>query len=442
MQILCLGLSHQTAPIEVRERLSYPPDALQNTLTAFRHQRQDQHCNLTELVILSTCNRLEVYACVVEAEVLNTGAFAALHHFIAGSRGIPVVGVDTHLYRHSGVAVVEHLCRVAAGLDSTILGEPQILGQVAAAYKSASEHGAAGPVLCSLFRTAMRAGRRARSETGICRNSASLGSAALQFASTIIGDLREHQALVIGAGTMGTIVIRALQARGIRRIAIISRRKGRARALAEKWDAEAHSFRHFPEAIAMTDVVITCCSVPHPFINRESVEAATKLRPGRPLVFADLAVPRNISPAVREIPGAHLVNVDDLQAHVGDAVAKRCSEVPLVEAIIAEELKGLQKWQRGQQAAPVIAQLRQKAEDIRQSELERTLRRLSNLAPGPRAHVEYFSRSLVNKLLHEPTLRLRIQASNGNATEYLQTARHLFGLDVETSECSDPEAEA
>lgn len=427
MQILCLGLSHITASIELRERLNFSAAALKAALARFGCGYASHPTGITELAILSTCNRIELYALVPYDSDYQRDLFTMLIDLLVETRGVPAVEFEPHLYRHTKLDAVAHLCRVAAGLDSMILGEPQILGQVADAYDAAFSAGAAGPVLSALFRTAIRAGKRARTETAISRNPASVSSVAVRLAEQIVGELATRHVLIIGAGEMSELAVEALRARGVRQVTVVNRTHHRAVELAERWGGGALSFEYLAEAIHAADIVISSTAAPHLIIDSEIVRQAMTNR-NRPLVLIDIAIPRDVDPAMGDIPGVHLFDLDHLHTRLDGAIAERQSEVPRVEAIVAEEVSAFDAWLRGVDILPVISDLRVKAERIRQRELARTLHYLPDLDPETRQHIERLSESLVNKLLHEPTHQLRAEASNGRAAEYAQTVRRLFGL--------------
>lgn len=431
MEILCLGLSHHTAPVELRERLTYPPAALKAALARLGCGRETRPASLSELIILSTCNRLELYACTSMENASEAGddPSAALLDLVVETRGLPAPEFAHHLYRHTGRTAVEHLCRVAAGLDSMILGEPQILGQVAQAYEMALGLGAAGVVLGALFRAAIRAGKRARTETAISRNPASAGSVAVTLAESVVGDLSAARVLVVGAGEMAELALEALRKRGVLEIAVANRTHDRAARLASRWGARALTFERLGEALAEADIVIASTGAPHTLITTDLTAEAISRRLGRPLVFIDIAVPRDVDPDVRRLPGVHYYDIDDLQSRLADSLAVRGHEVPRVEAIAAEETTRFMTWLTGLEIAPLIAHMRARADAIRRAEVEKTLRRLPHLPDADRRRVEALSESLVNKLLHEPTLRLRAEAGNGRVAHYAAAARYLFALE-------------
>jgi len=417
MQIICLGFNHTTAPIELRERLAFPATALKPALARFGCGRESCPRGVAELAILSTCNRLELYALASRQSDRHHDPFAALIEFIADTRGVPASEFESHLHRRPGLDAAEHLCRVAAGLDSMILGEPQILGQVADAHDAARVAGSAGPVLSALFRAAINAGKRARTETAIGRNPASVSSVAVRQAEQVVGQLPGCHVVVVGAGEMGELAVEALRARGVRRITVINRTHQRAQALAERWGGQTLTFEFLADAVHIADIVISSTGAPHIVIDSEMVRRAMTHR-AQPLALIDIAMPRDIDPAAADIPGVHLFDLDHLQARLDDALAERRNEIPRVEAIVAEEVSAFGAWFRGVEILPVITDLRVRAEHIRQRELARALRHLPDIDPETRLHLERFSESLVNKLLHEPTCQLRVEAGNGHAAEY------------------------
>ena len=418
----CLGVSHRTAPIALREQLNYPPAELETALLAWRLAGRG------ELVILSTCNRLELYA--VRAPGAAEPAFEALLAFVAETRGHSATELSDAFYRLTGSAASAHLGRVAAGLDSMVLGEPQILGQVAGAHALAAAHGAAGPVLGALFRAAVHAGKRARAETGISRHPSTISSVAVRLAEQAAGPLAERQVLVIGAGQMAELAVQALRGRGAAtlRVTIANRTVARAAALAGRWGARAVALDNLPEALAAADVAVAVTGAPGFVLTPENAGPALAARPERPLVLIDIAVPRDVDPAVRALPNVRYYDLDDLEAHLQGVLAERQQAVPRVEAIVADEMARFEDWLRALAMAPVIADLRAKADAIRRAEVDKTLRRLPNLTPDERQQIELFSEALVNKLLHDPTGRLKAEAGNGHAAEYAAAVRELFSL--------------
>jgi glutamyl-tRNA reductase len=419
MTLLCLGISHHTAPVEIRERLNASSAALQTELNQVS-DRADR--DLKEFVILSTCNRLEVYA------LAPTESIPVLVKIIAETSGLPLAEVTAHLYQHSEREAVIHLCRVAGGLDSMILGEPQILGQVTEAYEAALQHGA-GPVLSALFRAAIHAGKRARLETAIGRNPATVSSVAVKLAEKSVGDLTSAHVLIVGAGEMAELAVEALRARGTSEITVLNRTPDRAAQLAQRWGGRALTFEQTTHALAEADIVITSTDAPHVLITHALTQTALVQRLERPLVFIDIAVPRDVDPEVGRLPNVSYYDIDDLETHLNGAVAEREREIPRVEALVTEETEKFSAWLRDREVMPVIADLRMRAETIRQAEVEKTLHHLPHLSQAEQQHIEALAEALVNKLLHAPTLRLRAEANNGHAAAYAAAVRYLFGLD-------------
>jgi len=423
MQILCLGLSYHTAPVDLRERLHYSPRSLQAALARFGCGRHDGHPDdLVELAILSTCNRLELYA------VSHAAQFEGLIEFISETTDVPSAAFTPHLYQYQAAEAVQHLLRVAAGLDSMILGEPQILGQVTDAYEVARGQGATGPVLSALLRSAIHSGKRARTETAIARNPVSASSIAAQLATEAVGDLTASQVVIVGAGEMAELAVEALRHRDAQHITVVNRTLDRAAPLAERWNATALTFEQLFDALAQADIVITSTGAPHIVVKPELVQAAIATRPERPLIFVDIAVPRDVDPLVGQIPNVQYYNIDDLALRLNGSLAERQQEVPQVEAIVAEETLNFIAYLHNLDILPVISDLRAKADAIRRAEIEKTFRHLAHLDEADRKRIEVLTESLVNKLLHDPTLRLKAEAGNGHAAEYAAAVRHLFGL--------------
>jgi len=417
-RLICVGLNHQSAPIELREQLSQWPEA---------DIRTDA---IEELVVLSTCNRLELYAYVADAVVVGSDdeARQALISLIATTQDLPVACFTSHLYTYTGEAAVRHLCRVAAGLDSLVLGEAQILGQVNRALQKAQAVSMVGQVLGLLFRIGIRAGRRARVETKISLNPVSVGSAALNLAHQVTGGLTKQQVLLIGLGEMGQLTLKGLRARGVTNIMLVNRSRERAQAMADEWGGAAYSLDELPQALIKADVVISATSASEPILDVATLAQVMQQRADRPLMLVDLAVPRDIDPAVKMLRGVQLFDVDDLRHSVDTALMARQQEVPHVEQIIEELLLEWQQQFQALQIRPVVVELRQKAEQIRQRAVARTLRHLGEVDNQTADQLHYLSHALVNQLLHEPTLHLKRQAGQQQADLYTNVVSDLFGL--------------
>jgi glutamyl-tRNA reductase len=425
MNILLLGLNHKTAPVEVRERLDFSPAMLRSALTHFDVTHSQAHLkDVREGVILSTCNRMEVYTLVHDPQVARKSIIKFLSR---------VIDVDAkifaqYLYINHDETAVRHLMRVAGGLDSMVLGEPQILGQITAAYEAASAQQAAGTVLSALFRAAIHAGKRARTETAISVNPSSISSVAAGLATELLGDLSERQVLLIGAGEMGAIAARSLLNRGVTGITVANRTYKNAVQLAKAWDGKAITFQQLPEAMAQVDIIITSTGAPHTILERKQLEPIMAGRPERPLFIIDIAVPRDVDPNVLELPNVHLHDIDDLQSQAKENVLERQSEIPRVEAIIDEEAVRYLDWLASLDVVSTITDLRQQVTHLRQLELDRLFNRL-DLDERQQELVATMSHRLINKILHEPTLRLKKEAANGHGPAFTATLRYLFALD-------------
>lgn len=355
-RIACVGVNFRTAPVEYREKLGSDLPELCERVGAHAHTASNGDCgSICELAWLSTCNRVELYALV--AEDGETGPLVAI---LADAAGLDPSNVEGHTYRHCGYEAVRHLCRVASGLDSMVLGEPQILGQVAQALTDARSKRTVGPVLNRVFRRAVRTGRRARSETSIGRNPASMSSVAVALAGSVVGALRDRRVLVIGLGEMGSITVKALRTRQVREIAVANRTRARAEELSARWGYRAYSMDELAAALAWADVVISSTRCQHLIVDVEVVRDVVARRDGRSLVFVDLAVPRDIDPAVRELAGVHLFDADDLSGNLDDGLAARRNEIPRVERIVAEEVASLEIQMRELEVEPLIEPIRHK----------------------------------------------------------------------------------
>ncbi|MBI1877424.1 MAG: glutamyl-tRNA reductase [Chloroflexi bacterium] len=425
MKILLIGLSHKTAPVEIRERLAFTPATLSSALTHFGALHPEAHLEeVLEGVILSTCNRLEVYALVGDADK----ATAAIINFLSQAHEIAPEALTEYLYIHHDEDAIRYLMRVAAGLASLVLGEPQILGQITAAYQAALAQAAAGTVLSALFRAAIHAGKQARTETTIGLNPASISSVAAGLAGKLLGDLSQRQVLLIGVGEMGAAAVKALIKRGVTQIVVANRTYERAVELAQTWGGQAITFQQLPTALAGADMVITATGAPHPILDRALLEPAMAARSERPLLIIDISVPRNVEADVAELSNVHLHNIDDLQGQADENVRERTAAIPQVESIVAEAVRQFLEWFSSLEVVSTLTALRQQAEQVRQAELERLFHRL-DLPKREQELIAAMSQRLVNKMLHAPTLSLKKEAANGNGAAYLATARQLFVLD-------------
>lgn len=408
--LVLVGISHHRAPVELRERV-----ALDRAGAAELAGRLAGEGG--EAVCLSTCNRTELYVVGEDGEAASERALVAL----AREEVAPA------LYRLRDAGAALHLFRVAAGLDSMVPGEGEILGQVRGAY----EAGSPGPVLDRLFRQALHAGRKARAQTAIGESPASVSSAAAALAEQVFGDLRGCRVLVVGAGATSEAAARNLVARGATLGAIANRSLDRARRLARKLGGEALPLDQAEPQLATADVVVSSTGAAGLILDREQVARALRSRKGRPLFLIDLAVPRDLDPAIAELDGCYLYDVDDLEAVVTETLAGRRREAERAERIVAEEAERFRVWQASLEVVPAIASLRARAEEIRRAELRRAEARLERLTEAERSVVESITAQIVNKLLHLPTVRMKQAAAAADGVLYAEAVRHLFGLGEE-----------
>jgi glutamyl-tRNA reductase len=421
--LACIGLSHHTAPVELRERIALGGERR----TAFVAElRARALCD--EVAVLSTCHRTEIYTAGGRADV------HAMADLLAGPSGVAAVSLEPALYSLSGEQVVSHLLRVTAGLDSMVLGEPQILGQVTSAYEVAVAEKSIGPALAKAFLAAIHAGKRVRGETGIARHAVSLSSLAVALAQRHIPDLADAHITLLGAGEMAELAIEAFRKRGAARCTVISRSLASACQLAERWQGEALTLDGLQQAVEATDILLCSSSAPHTLITKSLVQLALAARPGRPLVILDIAVPRDVDPDVADVPGVVLHDIDDLRQVSEANQAWRAKDIPVVERILHEEYRACLEELAALRVVPIIKGIRRQGEEIRSRELEKTLRQMGDLTPAQQERIEALTQAIVRKLLHQPTLQLRREAAGVRAEEYSRLAREMFGLDGSSTE--------
>ena len=408
-----IGVSHHTCPVEVRERFAL----------THSHALDERIVAHSETVWLSTCNRTEMYSVFGEAGFAEAA--------FAGTLDIPSELADQCAFRLEGAEAARHLFRVASGLESLVVGEDEILGQVRRALADAREKGSAGPVLTRMFQDALAAGKRVRSETEINRFPASVSAAAASIVRERRGgSLEDSAVLVIGAGDMGRAVARCLKGMKTRDLAITNRTRARAERVALDTDADVLEWPVSAESLSMYDAAISCTGAPGFVLTREMAAAAVRsARPGKSLHLVDIAVPRDIDPGVDSIRGVSLNNIDDARSVVDDSVSRRSRYVEPAERIIRERLDGFMDWMAARGASDSIRLMRERANSIRLGELEWAMPKLAGLSQSEREVVEQFSTRLVNKLLHAPTLRLRETAAHGDADSTGEFVRHIFDLE-------------
>ncbi|HEY8794008.1 MAG TPA: glutamyl-tRNA reductase [Gemmatimonadaceae bacterium] len=427
MALIVAGVSHHTAPLPLRERLVVSPS---ETMAAA--ERILGAASAREVVLLSTCNRTEVY--VVEGDADAVPAIWSDFSAILGEDVSPFGYV-----RRDRDAVV-HLYRVTAGIDSMILGESQIHGQVRDAWERS--RGAAGAVLNRLFQSALMVGGRVRSETSIGRGAASTSSAAVQLASKIFGSLSGRHAMVLGAGEMAELALECLVNEGVRTAIVANRTHERAEELAARYEAQALHYDECWSSLADVDLLICSTAAPHAIVGVEQIAGSLKARGDRPLCILDIAVPRDVDPAVGALGNVFLYDVDDLRTVATANIERRREEIPAAESVIASEVGKYWEWLAGLAAVPVLRTFRTEMDRMREAELADAMRKLEHLSPRDREAVEHFSRALMNKFLHQPSVRLRAGAANGHGLGVVDALRYLFDLRVADAARTDDAPDA
>jgi len=414
--IVVVGLNHETAPVAVREALAFPKEALPEALARVREET-----GLGEAVILSTCNRVEVYGHAAEESKDAVAAFLARYHAREPGEIAP------HLYRLEGEAAVRHAFRVAASLDSMVMGEPQILGQVKDAYEAAEKAGSLGSVLNALRNRSISAARRARTETAIGRNAVSVSHVAVELARKIFGELRDRSVLLVGAGKMSEVAARQMVRDGARASVLGGRTFERAEQLAAALGGRAAPFESLRGELAKADIVISGTGAPGVVIHRADVEAAQAARRGRPLFLIDIAVPRDVAEDAGKVSGVFLYDLDDVKKVAEANLRERKKEASAAEAIVEEEIREFLEWRRSLDVVPLLVELRRRGDEIRKAEIEKARRRLGPLTPEQESALEAATSAIVNKLLHGPTVQLKQMAGHGQP-EHVGFIRKLFGL--------------
>ena len=419
MYILCVGLNHNTAPVEVRESMAFEAEGLVEGLDRLRTLP-----GIAEGMLLSTCNRVEVIAV---AGSLEAGV-SEIRRFLAGRGGTTEDALVDHLYLHEAREAARHIFRVASGLDSMILGEPQILGQIKEAYRSAADRRLTGKILNRLLPRAFKAAKRARTETEVAEGAVSVSYAAVELARKIFGDLSGQSVLLIGAGEMGELAAAHLAEAGAREIAVTNRTYERAVELAERFGGRAVRFEKFADRLQQMDIAICSTAAPDILIRADRVSRVIKARRQRPMFFIDIAVPRNVDEAVNEIDNVYLYDIDDLRSVVEANMEVRSREVEKAGRIIEEEVGAFFSWFNTLDTEPTIQALRRKADRIRARELERAGSGFSGLTGEQRALVDTMTRSIVNKLLHDPIRHLKAMSRGTDDVCDIETVQEIFNL--------------
>jgi glutamyl-tRNA reductase len=419
--IIVIGVSHRTAPLAVREALAFPRDQRRDALLRLRAET-----GAGEVMILSTCNRVELYA-----RQDDPGAVDALESFLARYHARDGRELHAVVYRFADADAIRHAFRVAASLESMVLGEPQILGQVKEAYQSAEEAGTLGSALNALRNRSLAAAKRVRTETGIGRNAVSVSYVAVELARKIFGELKDKNVLLVGAGKMSELAAKHLVRSGGRATVLGGRTFEKAAELAAALGGKAAPLESLRDELARTDIVISGTGAPGIVIQEADVESARAARRGRharPLFLIDIAVPRDIDPAVRKIGGVFLYDLDDLKTVAEANLRERLKESAAAEALVEREVREFLDWQKAREVVPLLNELRRRAEEIRRHELDKARRRIGPLTAEQDEAIEAATTAIVNKLLHSPTVHLKEAARESDAPEQLSLIRKLLGL--------------
>ena len=427
--ILALGVSHKTADLALRERLALPEGRATRMLAELVAER-----SIHEAVAISTCNRTELYLVAgdpVEAETVALGALARQ----ADQRPTELFG---RLYSLRGAEAVRHLYEVTSGLDSMIVGEAEVQGQVKRAYELALVEGATGPIGNRLFRGALAAGKRVRTETAISRSRVSISSVAVELARGLLGDLRSRRVLVIGAGENGELTAQALARSGVETVFIANRRYDRAIGLAQRFKGSAVRFDDLPSELVHSDIVVSSTASPHQIVGRAEMELVMEQREGRPLLMIDIAVPRDIDPSVREIAGLTVYDMDDLQREVARNLGGREAEAARARTLINAEVESFARWLTSLDVLPTVAALQERGEAVAEQVLRENEARWESLSDADRERLGVMARAVARRMLHEPTLRMKQAAEDEASYVYVQALRELFGLETSAAAFEGP----
>ena len=428
MEIVLIGLNHRTAPVELRERVSFTEEAARLASEQLRARGM-----LSETLVLSTCNRSELYGVPPESAASAKESASAIELFLATFHKIEPAELNGSLYRRHDREAVRHLFRVAAGLDSMMLGEAEILGQIREAYRIAVEHGGTGPVLNRMFQSALEVGKRVRAETQISARPMSVAFAGVKLAERIFGSLRSHSALILGAGATGEQVIEHLRDRGIARLGVANRSRHRAIDLAQRFGAEVVDWEALDSALVWPDLVVCSVSSSEPVVSVQDVERAMAARSNRSLLFIDLGVPRNVAPAASELYNVYLYGVDDLKEIVEQNKRAREAEIPKVEALVEEHVAKFESWQAGVEAGVVLRELRSRLESEREAFLRERLGDISQLSRYDKERISGLMDELLHRVLLQPAEQLKAIPDLRRKLQNLEALRDLFRLDQDKS---------
>ena len=428
MNIIVVGLSHKTAPVEIREKVAFPQEAMASPL-----RQMLQLPSVAEAVIVSTCNRVELYAVSRQEHV----AIAELKQFLASFHDLSPEILQEHLYSFSGTEAIQHVLRVAASLDSMVIGEPQILGQIKTAYAHACECNTAGVILNRFLRKAFSVAKRVRNETAIASNAVSISFAAVELARKIFDSLENKTVMLIGAGEMCELAAKHFVNNGVSKVLVTNRTFSRAEKLAAEFDGVAVSFDNFQEQLHRVDIVLSSTGAPDYILSAKKLKEVSKARRYKPMFLIDIAVPRDIDPVANKLDSIYLYDVDDLQGVVQANLKGRQKEAARAELIVNAEVDQFCNWLTTLEVKPTIVALRQQMERIRKGEVEKTLSNLNGLNDKERRAVESMSNAIINKILHHPTHILKQKSSGTDGSLYIDAARTLFDLSETVASNSD-----
>ena len=420
MHIVVVGLSHTTAPVEIREKLAVPESRLGEALT-----RLCAYQGIKEGILLSTCNRVEVYAVVEDLEA----GYSRIQEFLADAHlSVSSEQLTPHLYWQTGDRAITHLFRVACSLDSMVVGESQILGQVKDAFETALTHKTTGLILNKVVKKAISVAKRVRTDTRIAETAVSVSYAAVELAKKIFSDLRDKTVLLVGAGEMAKLAARHFMAAGVRHVLVTTRTPQHAVVLADQFSGTAVPFEQFREEMATADIVLVSTGAAHYLVGSDDVQRAVKQRMNRPMFLIDISVPRNIDPAVRHVDNAFLFDIDDLKCRVEQNRGERLQEAERAEHMVIEEVAAVRQWLQTLEVTPTIVALKGRVEDIKRAEVEKVLARLGHLPPQERALVEAMASSIVNKLIHNTMVTLKSEVTTADGAAFVEAARRFFNL--------------
>ncbi len=434
MHLIVVGLSHKTAPVEIREKLAVPESRLGEAM-----DRLCSYPGVKEGVLLSTCNRVEVYSVVDDVEA----GYGRIQEFLADTHlALSSEQLTPHLYWHTGDRAITHLFRVAASLDSMIIGESQILGQLKDAFEVALAHKTTGVIMNRVVRKAISVAKRVRTETKISEMAVSVSYAAVELAKKIFSNLNEQTVLLVGAGEMAKLAARHLIAQGVRHVRMTTRAPQQAIDLAAKFGGTPVPFDQFKDDMASADIVLVSTGAAHYLISAEDVHRAVKERMNRPMFLIDISVPRNIDPSVRRVDNAFLFDIDDLQLRVEQNRTERVQEAAKAERMVVEEVASIREWMSSLEVTPTIVALRSRVDEIKRAEVDKVLGRLPHLSPQDREVVEGMASSIVNKLIHRTMVTLKTEVNSSSGPAFVEAARRFFHLDQISSPDRQVEGDA